>query len=99
MTRKKVSDLIHIGVVIKDMENRGFRDHLLINTAGTTELTKLAKVIENVELARRNTQLAPMDASAMGSQDNSSKETVHGVEFTVIWRETVERKPNTCKTT
>ena len=27
------------------------------------------KEIENVELARRNTQLVPMDLSAMGSQD------------------------------
>ena len=96
MTRKKVSDLIHIGVVIKDMENRGFRDHLLINTACTTEWAKLVKEIENVELARRNTQPAPMDVAA---KINSSKETVHGVEFTVTWRETVERKPNTCKTT
>ena len=35
MTRKKtLSDLINIGVVIKDLETGGCRDHLLINTAG-----------------------------------------------------------------
>ena len=43
-----------------------FVDH---NTAGTTEWTKFAKEIENVELARRDTQPVPMDLSAMGSQD------------------------------
>ena len=47
----------------------GFRDHLLINTAGTTEWTKFVKEIGNVELARRNIQPVPMDLSAMGSQD------------------------------
>ena len=47
----------------------GFRDYLVINTAGTTEWTKFVKEIENVELARRNTQPVPMDVSAMGSQD------------------------------
>ena len=30
-----VSDLINIGVVIKGLENGGFRDHLLSNTTGT----------------------------------------------------------------
>ena len=47
----------------------GFRDHLLIDTAGATEWTKFVKEIENVELARRNTQPVPMDLSVMGSQD------------------------------
>ena len=64
-----LSDLINIRVVIKDLETGGFRDHLLINTAGTTDWTKFATYIENVELARRNTQLVPMDLSAMGTQD------------------------------
>ena len=67
--KETLSDLIKIGVVIKGLEKGGFRDHLLINTAGTTEWTKFVKEIENVELARRNTQLVPMDLSAMGSQD------------------------------
>ena len=49
-------DFIKIGVVIKGLERGGFRCHLLINTAGTTEWTKFVKDIENVELARRNTQ-------------------------------------------
>ena len=57
------------------------------------------KEFENVELARRNSQLVPMDLSATGSQDQkSSKETVHGVDFTETWPQIVERKPNTCKT-
>ena len=66
--KETLSDLIKIGAVIKSWEKVGFRDHMLI-TAGTTEWTKFAKEIENVELARRNTQLVPMDLSAMGSQD------------------------------
>ena len=44
-----LSDLINIGVVIKGLEKGGVRDHLLINTAGTTEWTKFVKEIENVE--------------------------------------------------
>ena len=67
--KETLSDLIKIEVVINDLEKGGFRDHLLINTAGTTECMKFAKEIENVELARRNTQPVPMDLSAMGSQD------------------------------
>ena len=39
-----LSDLI-------DLETGGFRDHLLINTAGTTEWTKFVKEFENIELA------------------------------------------------
>ena len=46
-----LSDLINIRVVIKDLETGGFRDHLLINTAGTTEWTKFLKEFENLELA------------------------------------------------
>ena len=42
-----LSDLI----VIKDLETGGFRDHLLINTAGKTEWTKFVKEFENIELA------------------------------------------------
>ena len=38
-------------------------------TAGTTEWTIFAKEIENVELARRNSQVVPMDLSAVGGQD------------------------------
>ena len=34
-----MSDLIMVGVVVQVLEKGGFRDHLLINTAGTTELT------------------------------------------------------------
>ena len=33
------------------------------------------------------------------ARNKGSKETVPGVEFTVMWREIVERKPNTCNTT
>ena len=46
-----------------------------------------------VDLARRNTQLVPMDLSPMGSQDQKFQ------ELTVTWRETVERKLKICKTT
>ena len=67
----------------------------MINTAGTTEWAKFVKENENVELARRNTQ-----SCADGYVgDGAAKETVYRVEFTVMWRETVERKPNACKTT
>ena len=47
------------------------------------------KEIENVELTRRNTQLVPMDLSAMGSKIKSSKKL-----FMVVatWREIVEKK-------
>ena len=65
-TKEKLSDLIKVGVVIKGLEKKGFRDHLLINAAGTTDWTKFVKDIEN---ARRNTPLVQMDLSAMGSQD------------------------------
>ena len=34
-----------------------------------TEWTKFVKEVENVEIARRNTQLVPMGLSAVGSQD------------------------------
>ena len=68
--KETLSDLIEIGVVTKGLEKGGFRDHLLIKTAGTAEWTKFVKQIENVELARRNTELVPMDLSAMGSQDH-----------------------------
>ena len=44
-------DLIRIGVVIKGLEKGGFRDHLLINSEGSTEWTKFVKEIENVESA------------------------------------------------
>ena len=47
----------------------GFRDHVLINTAGTTEWTKFVKETENVEVARKNTQPVPMDLSAIGCRD------------------------------
>ena len=67
--QETLSDLIKIGVAIKGLEKGGFRHHLLINTAGSTERTKFATQIELVELARKNTQPVPMDLSAMGSQD------------------------------
>ena len=44
--KKTLSDLINIGVVTKGLEKDGFRDHLLINTAGTTEWTKFVREIE-----------------------------------------------------
>ena len=68
-SKETLSRLIKIEVVIKGLENGGFRDDLLINTADTTEWTKFQNEIENFELARRNAQLVPMDLSAMGSQD------------------------------
>ena len=58
--KETLSELIKIGVVIKGLEKSGFRDHFFINTAGTTELTKIVQEIANVELARRNTQPVPM---------------------------------------
>ena len=64
-----LSAVIKIGIAIKGLEKGGFRHHLLINTAGSTERTKFVKEIEHVELARKNTQPVPMDLSAMGSQD------------------------------
>ena len=68
--KETLSDLIKFGVVIKGFgDTGGFRDHLLINAAGTTEWSKLLKQIENVELTRRNRQPVPMDLSAMGSED------------------------------
>ena len=41
--KETLSDLIKIGCVIKGLEKGGFRDHLLINTAGTTEWKKFVK--------------------------------------------------------
>ena len=68
--KETLPDLIKIGVAIKGLEKGCLRGHVLINTAGTPEWTKFVKEIENVKLARRNTQLVPMDLSAMGSQDS-----------------------------
>ena len=48
---KKHCQILKIGVVIRGLEKGGFRDHFLINTAGTTEWTKFVKEIENVEPA------------------------------------------------
>ena len=56
----------------KVMRKTVFEIMLLINTAGTTEW-KNVKEIENVELARRSTQLNPMDLSPMDSQDQRAK--------------------------
>ena len=67
--KETLSDLIKIGVVIKGLEKDVFRDRLPMNTAGTTEWTKIVKEIESVELARRNAQLVPMNLSAIGSQE------------------------------
>ena len=92
--KETLSDLIKFGVVIRGLEKRDFRDHLLINTAGTTEKTKFVKEIGIVEPTRRNTQPVPKAVKI-----KSSKETVHGVELTATWREIVERKLNTCKKT
>ena len=47
--QETLSELFKIGVVIKGLEKGGFRDHLLINTAGTTVWTKFVKEIENVK--------------------------------------------------
>ena len=41
-----LSDLINIGVVTKVLDKGGFRDHPLINAAGTKEWTKFVKEIE-----------------------------------------------------
>ena len=38
-----LSELIKIAIVIKGLEKGGFRDRLLINTAGTTEWAKFVK--------------------------------------------------------
>ena len=73
--KETLPDLIKIGVAIKGLEKGCLRGHVLINTAGTTEWTKFVKEIENVKLARRNTQPVPMDLSAMGSQDQNRKKT------------------------
>ena len=54
-------------ILIKGLEKGGFRDHLLINAAGTTQWTKFVKFFENVESARGNTQPVPMALSAIGS--------------------------------
>ena len=43
--------------------------------AGTIQWTKFVKEIENVELAPRNTQLVPMELSAMGNQDQKFQGT------------------------
>ena len=53
--KETLSDLIKFGVVIRGLEKGGCRDHLLINTAGTTEMTKFVKEIGNVEITQRNT--------------------------------------------
>ena len=77
--KETLSDLINIGVVIKGLEKSGFRYHLLIKTAGTTEWTKLVKEIENVASARRSTQLVPMDFLALGSQDRQFQRRMCGL--------------------
>ena len=64
--KETLSDLINIGFVIKGLEKRGFRDHLLINTAGTTEWSTLKKGLVNDELGRKNIRPTPMDLSAVG---------------------------------
>ena len=99
MRRKHVSDLIKIGVVIKGLEKSGFRDHLHINTAGTTEWTKFVKEIENVEFERKNTQLVPMDLSAVGSQDQKFQESCSwcGI-YGHMTRHCQKQKLNTCRT-
>ena len=51
--KETLSDLIKIGVVIKGLENGCFLDHLLVNTAGTTEWTKFVKEIQHVELEEK----------------------------------------------
>ena len=50
-----------------------------------------------INTGEKNTQLVPMDMSAMGSHHQKFQGNFHGVEFIVTWRETVERKLNTCK--
>ena len=51
-----------------------------------------------INTGEKNTQLVPMDMSAMGSHHQKFQGNFHGVEFIVTWRETVERTLNTCKT-
>ena len=69
-TKESLSDLLKIGVVVKGLEKGNFRDHLLINTSQTTDWNKFIKEIENVELARKNTKITPMDLSAVDGQFN-----------------------------
>ena len=68
---------------------------MLINTAGTTEGTKIAKDIENVELGPTKTQSVPMDLSVMGKSRSK-----HSTEPVMVWNlwthdksEMVLRKP------
>ena len=50
-----------LGVFINGLEQGGFRDHLLINTAGTSEWNTRVQELENVEVARKNTKPTPVD--------------------------------------
>ena len=52
--------------MVKGLEKGNFRDHLLINTSQTTVWDQFVKEIENVEMARKNTKVTPMDLSAVG---------------------------------
>ena len=61
--KETLSDLIKFGVIIRGSEKGGFRDHLLINTAGSTDKTKFVKEIGNVEITQRNTHTACSDRS------------------------------------
>ena len=67
--KETLSDLIEIGVVIKVLKKGGFRHHLLINTAGTTEQDTFVKQVVNVGLARKNTKPTPMEQSTMGQEE------------------------------
>ena len=97
--KEALLDLINIGVVTKGSERGVFRDKLVINTAGTTEWTKFVKEMENVELTRTSLQAVPEDLSAMGSQDQKFHRHCFLVRNLRAHGETVEGKPNTCKTT
>ena len=54
---------------LKGLEEVGFRDHLLINTAGTTEWTKFVKEIENVEFSEKEHAACSDGLAGDGSQD------------------------------
>ena len=54
----------------KSVRSLGFRDHLSINTSGTTEWSKFVEELENVQLARKNTKPPPVDLLSMVQDQN-----------------------------
>ena len=91
--QKKHCQIRSISVLSSEIWGKVVFGIICSSTAGTTDKTKFAKKIGNVELTRRNKQPVPKAVKI-----KSSKETVHRVELTATWREIAERKLNTCKT-